>query len=622
MTDRQRPSGSPFEPTIGVQPGHAGRGPGDRLGNGAGVPGRRLPRRRRRPGAAALRDHSGRAGRVGCRTGRRRADAHVHHRVRRRSGGRRRPWGIARARADPPPRWSWWPDCWTLPGKWRSRPRRSSPDGVETGHGTSVTSECAADGRRGGGVRSQRPGRCAHPGPGRVRGRGVRGCADPRRWHPHRGAHPGGLPPRRLLGGAPDAGGLPLLPLTRLARSRRRAAPTRGGLRASAGGGRAAALYRSVEQTASHLGGDAAAYRRLVGPLVDWLDRIVAYVMGPMRGCLATLSPWPASPASARDRCSTPQGDSPPTRRVRCSQARSALHGAADSATDRCVRPAAHSDGARRGLAGRAGWQRGHYLRPGGEVRRLGGVCTPAAGSARSPSSRRRAAVLLDVTPRQFVSLAGPRLSRRAAAVGQVPAGTGGLQGGLGARWPGAMGRRGLPAHRDRPRRRHLRGSGAGRGRGPGGTPRGTVPSCSLPSRVSSIRRVRTGGATDAVGVLPRAERVRRRHGRAHGGADRTVVPGFRDRCLARTVRTAAAAESHNPNLLGADVTGGGHLAADRLPSGGSFGTLTGLLSTCVSLLGFDAPRGRRPRHVRVSAAEVALRETLPLLGGAGALRP
>src|ERR1700729_2797299 len=49
------------------------------------------------------------------------------------------------------------------------------------------------------------------------------------------------------------------------------------------GNGRAAALYRDVGETAAHLGGDAAAYRDLVGPLVDWLDRIVPYVLGPMR---------------------------------------------------------------------------------------------------------------------------------------------------------------------------------------------------------------------------------------------------------------------------------------------------------------------------------------------------
>ena len=34
-------------------------------------------------------------------------------------------------------------------------------------------------------------------------------------------------------------------------------------------------------------------------------------------------------------------------------------------------------------------------------------------------------------------------------------------------------------------------------------------------------------------------------------------APGFRDLVLARTVRTAAEAEAHNPNLLGGDVNGG-----------------------------------------------------------------
>jgi phytoene dehydrogenase-like protein len=34
-------------------------------------------------------------------------------------------------------------------------------------------------------------------------------------------------------------------------------------------------------------------------------------------------------------------------------------------------------------------------------------------------------------------------------------------------------------------------------------------------------------------------------------------APGFRDRILARSVRTAAQAEAYNPNLLGGDVGGG-----------------------------------------------------------------
>ena len=48
-------------------------------------------------------------------------------------------------------------------------------------------------------------------------------------------------------------------------------------------GGRAAALFGSVDETASHLGDDAEAYRALVGPVVDRLELLVPYVLGPMR---------------------------------------------------------------------------------------------------------------------------------------------------------------------------------------------------------------------------------------------------------------------------------------------------------------------------------------------------
>ena len=89
------------------------------------------------------------------------------------------------------------------------------------------------------------------------------------------------------------------------------------------GGGRAAALYRDVGETAAHLGGDAAAYRDLMGPLVDWLDRIVPYVLGPMRSvprdplALARFALVGHAVGAAHAR-----GASAPTRRGRCSPAR------------------------------------------------------------------------------------------------------------------------------------------------------------------------------------------------------------------------------------------------------------------------------------------------------------
>jgi phytoene dehydrogenase-like protein len=47
-------------------------------------------------------------------------------------------------------------------------------------------------------------------------------------------------------------------------------------------GGQAATITRSVEQTAASLSGDAAAYRRLVGPLVDGAEAIIPTVLAPL----------------------------------------------------------------------------------------------------------------------------------------------------------------------------------------------------------------------------------------------------------------------------------------------------------------------------------------------------
>ena len=47
--------------------------------------------------------------------------------------------------------------------------------------------------------------------------------------------------------------------------------------------GTAVMLERSVETTAQNLGADAAAYRRLVGPLVDEADALMSEILGPLR---------------------------------------------------------------------------------------------------------------------------------------------------------------------------------------------------------------------------------------------------------------------------------------------------------------------------------------------------
>jgi phytoene dehydrogenase-like protein len=49
------------------------------------------------------------------------------------------------------------------------------------------------------------------------------------------------------------------------------------------GGERAAAAYRSIEETAAALGADAAIYRRIMTPLVAEAAGIVEHVLSPMR---------------------------------------------------------------------------------------------------------------------------------------------------------------------------------------------------------------------------------------------------------------------------------------------------------------------------------------------------
>ncbi len=324
------------------------------------------------------------------------------------------------------------------------------------------------------------------------------------------------------------------------------------------GGGRAAALYRDVGETASHLGGDGAAYRELVGPLVDWLDRIVAYVLGSMRTV-------PRDPlALARFALVGTPSMRHTTRRFSTDAARALLAGAAahsmeplsaplTSAVGLLLTALGHGGGWPVVEGGSAAVARGLV----GELRRLGGVVHTGCwvGSlSELPSAR---ALLLDVSPRQFVSLAGPRLSRRA----------------------------GRPWARFRP--------------GPGSCKVDWALDGPVPWTAEACGRtvtVHVGGTFDEVARSEAAVRAGRHaehpfvliaqpgvvdptrapagqhtlwgychvpNGSGIDMSDRMeaqierFAPGFRDRVLARTVRTAAQAESYNPNLLGGDINGG-----------------------------------------------------------------
>ena len=181
------------------------------------------------------------------------------------------------------------------------------------------------------------------------------------------------------------------------------------------GGGRAAALFRDVDETAAHLGGDAAHYKELVGPLVEWLDQIVPYVLSPMRSI-------PSDPlALAR----FARAGLPSVRHVAkgftTDSARALLAGTAAHSMEPLTAPLTASFGLLLTALGHgAGWpvvQGGSAAITQGlatELRHLGGsvrTAHPIASLDELPPAR---AVLLDTSPRQFLHLARGRISRRA----------------------------------------------------------------------------------------------------------------------------------------------------------------------------------------------------------------
>ncbi len=256
------------------------------------------------------------------------------------------------------------------------------------------------------------------------------------------------------------------------------------------------------------------------------------------------------------------------------------------------------------------------------EVRRLGGVVHTGRWVTSLSELPQARAVLLDVTPRQFVSLAGPSLSRRAGRPwARFRPGPGACKVDWALDGPVPWSAEACRRTVTRPRRRDLRGSGARRGRGPCGTARRTVPSYSSPSRVSSIRRAHRRERQTLWGYchvpngsgVDMAERMETQIER--------FAPGFRDRILARTVRTASAAESHNPNLLGGDVNGGAATLRQTCSARSPLEPVPDSSRRRVSLLGLDAARGWRPWHVRGVGSRGGAAGTLLLLGGARALR-
>ena len=167
-------------------------------------------------------------------------------------------------------------------------------------------------------------------------------------------------------------------------------------------------------------------------------------------------------------------------------------------------------------------------------------------------------ATLLDITPRQFLAIAGdamPLAVRRALSRFQLRAGD--LQGRLGAAAARCRGRR-RPAAR--PGRVHLGGTLAEIARSEAEVTAGQHPDrpyCMVaqPGVVDPTRAPAGQHTLWGYCHVPAGSTVDMT-GRIEAQIER-FAPGFRDLILARSVRTAAEVEEHNPNYVGGDIDAG-----------------------------------------------------------------
>jgi phytoene dehydrogenase-like protein len=324
--------------------------------------------------------------------------------------------------------------------------------------------------------------------------------------------------------------------------------------------GTAAVLERSIEATGRTLGCDAAAYRRLMGPLAADAEKLVGGLLGPLRpprhplalarfGVLALL---PARLLAERV--------------FRGESARGLFAGLAAHAIQPLEQPITASFGLLLGLLGHTvGWP---IARGGSQklpeamasyLRSLGGQIVTGArvDSVDAPPVPPTRALLCDVSPRELLRIAGHRLPvgyRRGleryrygpgvfkvdwALDGPIPwratacarAGTVHLGGTLAeiaagerAVWRGE--------HPERPFVLLAQQSLFDPSRAPGGKHTAWAY-CHVPN----------GSAVDMTG--PIEAQVER------------FAPGFRDRVLARSTKSAAEMERHNPNYVGGDINCG-----------------------------------------------------------------
>ena len=323
-------------------------------------------------------------------------------------------------------------------------------------------------------------------------------------------------------------------------------------------GGRAAAVSGSVDETAGGLGADAGAYRRLMAPLVRDSGAILPAVLAPLRSvpehavAVSRFGLHGVLPVSLL------------ARRFETEEARAMLAGVAAHSMQPLSAPLTGGFGLLLTmLAHSAGWP----VVEGGSARlvdaltaelaSLGGQVVTGRWIRRLADLPQARAVLLDVTPRQFLQIAGDRLpGRYRRAMRRFRYGPGAckvdwaLDGAVP--WTAAACREAGTVH--------LGGTLAEVARSEADVAAGRHPDrpyC-LVAQAGVVDPTRAPAGKHTLWAychVPSGSTVDMA-GRIEAQIER-FAPGFRDLVLARRVRTAAEMEQHNPNYIGGDINSG-----------------------------------------------------------------
>lgn len=323
---------------------------------------------------------------------------------------------------------------------------------------------------------------------------------------------------------------------------------------------RAAAVFPSLPLTASGLGEDADAWRRLFGPLVSDESAVTEAVLSSMR----RVPPQPV--AAGRFGVLAVRSAAALARRFSSTEARGAFAGVAAHGMLPLDRPVSGGVGLLlTTLAQAVGWP---VVEGGSAAVMTAMVEAISAGGGKVLTGVRVAsltelppsrAVLLDITPRALLALAGDRLpprDRRRATRFRYGAGVCKVDWALSGPvpWAAEVCRRAGTVH--------LGGTfeevAASEAEVAAGRHAERPYVLAVQASLMDASRAPQGAHTlwaychvPAGSTLDRSEAIARQIDR--------FAPGWRDLVLATSVRTAAEVEGHNPNYVGGDIGAGVH---------------------------------------------------------------